>query len=398
MTLVARPAGVVPARNAVGAVFVLNGVALASLVARIPAIRAELELSNTALGILLLAIAGGSLGALALSGIAVSRWGSAAVVRVAAATSALGLVVAGVGAGLVSDVALTAVGLLTYGIGGGAWDVAMNVEAAEVERRLRRTVMPRFHAGWSLGAFIGAGAGAAATALHVPVAPHVGGVGVLAAAGAAVAVRRFLAGTRAREGTARPVRARAAWAEPRTLAIGVMVLCFAAAEGAANDWLALAIVDGYTAPEWVGVAGFAVFVAAMMLGRLVGPVLLDRWGRVHVLGAASVVAAAGALAVVAGAALPGETPVAAAGIVLWGLGVALGFPVGMSAAADDARGAGARVSVVATIGYGALLAGPPLLGALGDAVGTLPAMAAVPVLMLVALVLVPAARERRPPG
>jgi len=53
---------------------------------------------------------------------------------------------------------------------------------------------------------------------------------------------------------------------------------------------------------------------------------------------------------------------------------AQGFPVGMSAAADDPVRAAARVSVVSTIGYAAFLVGPPLLGFVGDEVGTLNAL------------------------
>jgi cyanate permease len=85
-----------------------------------------------------------------------------------------------------------------------------------------------------------------------------------------------------------------------------------------------------------------------------------------------------------------------AGIVIWGVGASLGFPVGMSAAADDPARAAARVSAVATIGYAAFLGGPPLLGVLGDAVGTLHALVVVPILMVPAALTVFAARPQRP--
>ena len=71
----------------------------------------------------------------------------------------LGLGGAAVGAGVLSSVPVTAVGLFVYGVGIGVWDVAMNVEGAEVERRLGRTIMPRFHAGFSLGTVLGAAVG-----------------------------------------------------------------------------------------------------------------------------------------------------------------------------------------------------------------------------------------------
>ena len=80
------------------------------------------------------------------------------------------------------------------------------------------------------------------------------------------------------------------------------------------------------------------------------------------------------------------------GVALWGVGAALAFPMGMSAAADDPKHAAARVSVVATIGYVAFLAGPPLLGFLGDAVGIRGALLAIGLPILVALVLAGAAK------
>jgi cyanate permease len=80
------------------------------------------------------------------------------------------------------------------------------------------------------------------------------------------------------------------------------------------------------------------------------------------------------------------------GSVMWGVGASLGFPVGMSAAADEAEHAAARLSVVASIGYTAFLAGPPLLGFLGDRVGILHALLVVGALALPAMLAVPAAR------
>jgi fucose permease len=181
-----------------------------------------------------------------------------------------------------------------------------------------------------------------------------------------------------------------AWLEPQTLVIGVMVLCFAVVEGSANDWLSLALIDGYDVAHWVGVAGYAVFVCAMTASRFAGTVLLDRFGRAAVLWATAVAAATGILLVVLGS----YAVLVVAGILVWGLGASLGFPVGMSAAADDPARSAARVSVVSTIGYGAFLAGPPLLGALGDHVGTLDALLAVAVLMVPAALTVFATRAK----
>ena len=258
----------------------------------------------------------------------------------------------------------------------------MNVEGAQVETRLGRTVLPRFHAAWSLGSITGAGLGVLATLFGVPLGIHLVVVAILALAAELAATTAFLPAVRT-GGRSSQKRGRSAWVEPRTLAIGAMVLAFTFAEGSANDWLALSLVDGYDARHFVGVAGFALFVSVMTIARVLGPQLLDRVGRVPVLLASAGATAAGVLLLI----LSQQPAAAALGIVLWGLGAALGFPVGVSAAADDPARAALRVSVVSSIGMGAYLAGPPLLGFVGNQVGTLNSLYVVVVLMLPAALL-----------
>ena len=377
------------ARNAVALSFALNGLVFASLVSRLPDLRERLELSNGGLGTLLLAISCGSLLALPSTGRVIERIGAGATVRAGVLADTVGLSTAAVGA-VLGSVPLAALGLFVHGVGIGVWDVAMNVEAAEVERRMRRTVMPRFHAGWSAGSLAGAGLGVVVIALGTPLLAHLLLVALVVGVVAVVGTRGFLP-AEPDHADERASRGPSAWRDPRTLAIGLMVLCFAMVEGTANDWLALGLIDGYGVAHWVGVAGFATFVVAMTSGRLYGPVLLDRFGRPAVLWGSASLAAIGAVLTVQGQVLP----LVALGIVLWGLGAALGFPVGMSAAADGGPRAAARVSVVSTIGYGAFLAGPPLLGHLGDRIGTLEVLLAVTALMLPASLSVLATRQPR---
>jgi len=375
---------VAAARNAVATVFILNGLGFASLFSRVPDMRSGLGLDNSSLGLLLLAGALGSVLALPSAGALIRRSSAAAVVRGGSGLAAVGLLVVALGVDLTSSVGVAAVGLFVYGIGTGTWDVAMNVEGAAVERGLGRAILPRFHAGWSLGSVAGAGIGVLVTAVGIPMTGHL----ALAAAAMLLAVpatRTFLPA----EPDSHAGSSATAWREPRTLAIGLMVLAFALTEGAANDWLALAVIDGYDAPQWVGVGGFALFVVAMTAGRLLGTVVLDRFGRVPVLRATALLALAGLVLL-----LLGPHPVLVAiGVVAWGLGASLGFPVGMSAGADDPAHAAARVSVVSTIGYSAFLAGPPLLGFVGDQVGTLDSLWVVAAVLAPTVLLVGVARE-----
>jgi hypothetical protein len=305
-----------------------------------------------------------------------------------AATTAAGLlaVAAGVASG---SVGLAGTGLVLTGLGTGTWDVAMNVEAADVEHRLGRVLMPRFHAGFSVGTVGGALLGAGAAALSVPVAAQLVATAVVAVLAIAVTVRSFLPVV-ALAPRDRP-SAGTAWREPRTLAIGLLVLAFALIEGTANDWLTIALVDGHGTSEAVGAVGFGVFVAAMTVVRTVGGTLLGRYGRPAVLRAGAGVAAVGLLLVV----LADPLPLVVLGALLWGSGAALGFPVGMSAAADDPVRAPVRVSVVSSLGYTAFLAGPPLVGFLAEAAGILRALLVVLVALAVGAL---AAGASRPVG
>jgi fucose permease len=411
------PARVVTARNAVAVTFGLNGLALASWFSRIPAAREALDLQAGTLGLLLLAMSSGAVLALTSAGAITHRWGPARTAAAGTALLAVGLVIVGSGSGILGSVPVAAIGLFAVGYGSGTCDVAINVEGAAVERQLGRTVMPRFHAAWSIGTVTGAGLGAVSSHTGLPIAAHLGFIAALNLVGTLIAIRWYLpaepsatteaSGAVPEPGSARtprtaesPDRERAAggksgssgaldaWLEPRTLLIGLLVLSVAFTEGTANDWLAVAFVDGYRVSEAAGAMVFGVFVAAMTTGRTFGTIALDRWGRVRVLLGTMMLAAAGTgLAVLAG-----SIPLALVGVALWGLGASLGFPVGMSAAADDETRAAARVSVVATMGYTAFLAGPPLVGFLGNHVGVLRALLVVPVLLLPALALVPAAR------
>ena len=180
------------------------------------------------------------------------------------------------------------------------------------------------------------------------------------------------------------------WKEPRTIAIGFIALGMAFAEGSANDWLALAMVDGRDVSNATGALWFGFFTAGMMAGRIGGVWVLDRFGRVPVLQASAVLAVTGLAMVI----LIPHLGLSAVGTILWVIGSSLGFPVAMSAAADNPRGGAARVSAVATLAYGAFLIGPPLIGGIGSQVGLLGALWVVVVMVVVSLLASPAAKPR----
>jgi MFS family permease len=376
-------------------IFGINGLVFASWAARIPAVTEILHITSGQMGSLLLCVAVGSLIALPTAGVVVGRLGTANTVRAGGLLAA----VAGAGVALSLGAAAvpgTAISLFFLGIGIGLWDVSQNIEGADVEHRLGRTIMPQFHAAFSGGAFVGALVGAGLSTLGVGLPEHLLVITAVVAAATLIAPRYFLPhapepATADEAGEVRTPRTASAWRDSRTLLIGVVVLGATLTEGAGNDWIAKAAVDGLHAEQSTGALLFAAFVLAMTAMRFFGGRAIDVYGRVAVLRASMAAAAAGLAFFV----FAGNLWLATAGAALWGVGAALAFPMGMSAAADDPKQAAARVSVVSTLGYIAFLAGPPLLGYLGDLTGIRLALLAIGVPILVALLLAGAARPVR---
>jgi MFS family permease len=405
MTSTITPVPAAAVRAATTATYVAftgSGFAFASWASRIPQVRDRLDLTPAALGLVLFAIAAGSLLALPLSGPLVTRIGSSRTVTAMAMLLGLGVIIAGLGT--LAGVVPVVIGLFLLGFANGAWDVGMNVQGTVVERHLGRSIMSRFHAGFSLGTVVGALAGAVVVALHVSVAVHLTATALLVVPGVVWQARRFVAdhdGSGQDETEQAPrAGALAAWREPRTLLIGVFVLAFAFTEGVGNDWISVAAIDGHHVSPVLGTLAFATFLTAMTVGRWFGPGLLDRYGRTRVVRVLAVIGLAGVALFVFGP----SPAYAYAGTLLWGLGASLGFPVGMSAGGDDPRRAAARVSVIASIGYCAFLAGPPTIGFLGDHFSVLRALIAVAALLGVAVLVadavlpLPTARPGAPTG
>jgi MFS family permease len=363
-------------RTAIFAIFLLSGLGVASWAARVPAIKDALGIDRGELGMLLLLGGIASIVGISTSSIIMARFGTRRGMLGTLTVFSLGLALIGVGTDLAHAPWLVGIGLMFWGYGGGSTDVMMNVEATAIEQQVGKTILPLFHAFFSFGTVIGAGLGILAISLGLNPFAHLLIVAI------AVLVLCFLSianipVTDAEEvepdAPKAPFRERlhvalAAWREPRTYAIGLIMLGMSFAEGGANDWLALGVVEGHGVDDpALGALGLTVFSVSMTAVRVFGGPLVDRFGRVLMLRILSVTAAAGLLLFI----LSPSVPLLFVGAALWGIGASLGFPLGMSAAADDPAKAAGRVAAAATMGYVAFLAGPPLLGFVSEHIGLL---------------------------
>ncbi|BDV29391.1 MFS transporter [Microbacterium terricola] len=360
-------------RTAIFTIFAVVGLGFASWASRLPAVKKELGTDDFGIGVLLFISGAAAIVGLTLANIIVVRWGARRGMIATLLSFGGGVIVIGFGVEITHSYALTAVGLAFLGLGMSATDVMMNVEAAAVEQSFGRTLMPLFHAFFSIGTVVGAGVGIAMSAWNVGVAAHLWAAAALVLGAGLLSIAwvptRESVGDEAPDASRRDrfKAALAVWRDPRTWAIGAIMLGMAFAEGSANDWLTIAVVDGHGETEAMGAVALTVFSVAMTVFRILGGPLVDRIGRVWTLRILSVAAGVGLIMFI----LAPSLPIAFVGVALWGAGASLGFPLGMSAAADDPAKAAASVSAAATIGYVAFLCGPPVLGWISQQIGIL---------------------------
>ena len=363
------------ARIAVAILFFLNGTALATWAARIPAIQSKLALSPGQLGIALLGTAAGALVAMNLSGYLATRFGSGFVTIVAALCLCVMLPLLA----LAPNLPVLMATLALFGASNGSMDVAMNTQGVAVERRYGRPILNSFHAFYSVGALVGAFAGGVVASRGIAPLPHFIGSALICAI-LTMASARFLLPARAdahgKSTTfARPTRA--------LLALGLVAFCVVLGEGAIADWSAIYLNGTLRTGAGLAVAGYAAFSIIMAIGRGVGDPLTSRFGAKTMVRLGGLMAAVG-LSI---ALLITWIPLVLVGFGLVGAGFSVVFPLTLSAAGRTSKQAsGTAIAAVATCGYVGLLAGPPVIGFVADIVGLRIALGLVVVLSLCAAV------------
>jgi MFS family permease len=398
----ARPADHALARwrRTVTAAFALGGLTVSAWGPRLPAIKASLDISTATIGLVLAGATVGSVLGL-LGSTPVLRWLggrralTGAVLLIGAAMTAMGLAL------IAGSLTLLAVAFVATGSGVGLLDVLINVEGSAVERTAGRTLLPGMHAAWSIGVAAGAGVGASCAALGIsPAAQLIGEAVVIALTGLAMTRGMPSGQHEAEQLPSRPGRDRLAklrhwargWLDWRLLLIGLVMLGCELGEGSANSWLTLAVRSDHGQSAAVAALFFAAFAVSEGVTRIFAGPVVDRLGRARTVRLTTALGLAGVIGFI----LAGNEWVVLLCVVLWAIGVSMGFPLGFSAAAASGPDPAARISVVASIGYFANLAGPPAIGALAASAGLLRALWLIAALFVAAFAA--AGSFRMPPG
>lgn len=339
------------ARLSVAAIFLLNGTATANWLVRIPAVQRKLGLTEGELGLALFGVAVGALASMPWTGRLVARFGSKRVTQVAAFVFAVVFLLPP----LATNGLALFVALVVLGAGHGALDVAMNAQAATVERQYERPIMASFHALWSLGGLVGATMGGVIASRGVGLMSHLGVLALVVA----LLVGRITSRMLPAGADAAPEHAARGRPHGALIALGVLAFCVLLGEGAMADWSAVYLRDVTHAGPGLAAAGYAAFSLAMASGRLVGDSLRLRVSSTVLVRFGGALAAVGLASGLAFAS--SWAAIVAFGAV--GAGLSIAFPIALAAAsALPGTSPGPAIATVSTFGYAGFLAGPPLIG------------------------------------
>ncbi|NBJ12277.1 MFS transporter [Microvirga arsenatis] len=361
------------ARAAASAVFFGNGFGIGTWAAQLPRFKASLSLSDGELSLGLLAFSLGAVALMPVIGWAVAFLGSRTTTIAASFAFAAALLLPG----LAPSLSLFVAASLVAGACNGTMDVAMNTNATVVERAWGSAIMSSFHAFFSLGGLAAAGVSG------FLIAHDVGLVPTLAISCLGMGLLFLVAALWTLEETDRTTEGHGfAWPRGPVILVAVLAMFCFIVEGAIIDWSAIYLQTVAGASLETAVSGFAAFSLAMTACRFLGDPVVRRLGRVRTLQLGGLLAALGlALAMAVPAPLPSSI-----GFALVGVGLANAVPV-LFSAAGQVKGIppSMGVAMVATLGYGGLLLGPPLIGFGGEFLGL---RAMLGLLILFALVII----------
>lgn len=370
------------ARLGVALLFLMNGFMMGSWAPMIPEFARRLSLSESALGLVILVFGLGSLACMPVAGSQIARFGSRTVTLAVAAVFVPTLL-------LITLSNTLWAGIITVFLFGGltgAMDVAMNANAVEVERNMRRAIMSSCHAFWSLGGLIGAGVGGVLIN-KIGIYGHSVALTIIAAALLAIAWPRVLA-DRPHPEAERPKGGLPL--TPLPWIIGLMALFSMIPEGAILDWGALYLRNELGASVTLSGFGFAAFSLTMATMRFAGDLVRDRFGAVRTLQFCSVISILGLL--VAGFAP--NSFVAIIGFAIAGIGISNMVPIAFSAAGNmPGLAPGIGLSVVTSMGYSGILVAPSAIGFIAEHTGLASVFVGLPLLHVVVLMLSRLARH-----
>lgn len=339
------------ARVATNTLFFLCGISFASWASRIPDLKAFLNLSDAALGSVLFAMPIGSLTALPVAGIIIGKFGSRNITML----SMVFYIIAMPLLGLAQTPLALAIALFIFGFGSDTLNISMNVQAVNVEKIQKRSIMSSFHAIFSIGFMIGAACGGLIAKQGITPFQHLTAIGILDLL-LGLMVYRFLTVNDEKSSESQPLFA---LPDKSLILLGIIAFCGMLSEGAMADWSVLYYKQVLNNPNGFATAGFTAFSVLMVVGRIFGDKIVQAFGlRKTLLINCTIVFIGMSIALVI------QNPYTIIiGFGITGLGLSTIVPLIYGEAGHSkTMSAGAALAAITTVGMAGFLIGPVLIG------------------------------------
>jgi MFS family permease len=346
---------------ALAMLFLANGVGFGTWATHVPVFKQFLHLENGTLTLVLTSFIVGAIVSMPVTGQLIAHYGSRRITRIAAIGYVLTI-------GILAQASTFLLFLIFAGLLGaanGALDIAMNANAVAIEKHYMRSSMSLFQGCWSAGGLLGAAAAGLMLKHQGTALTDLSLIAIFLGLCCIVSLPMLV------DDVAKPSRSKFVWPDSALFHIAILAAFGLLAEGAIADWASVYLHSnlGVTLP--LAAAGYAAYAIAMTVARFSGDWLTRRFSEKNILHASGLLIAIGMACTL----LSNSWWPAVFGLVLAGAGIANIVPVIFGMAGRDTRmGSGPAISAVATIGYFALLTGPPMIGSLAVLVGLRRAM------------------------
>lgn len=347
-------------RLAIFAVFFMEAFVLGNWIARIPDVKTLYDFSEGELGLVLFVFAFGTLIAFMVGGSIAKRLG----LRQSCALAGAGYAIGNFFLPLAPNLPVLGAVLIFGGLSIGLLEIAMNTAADRLEKSSGRRLMSSAHGSWSLGTLAGALIGGAVAQAGIGVISHFATIMPVAAAVAFIVAQGVPAEPAGRR---QGISDGPAFRLPHKsilllclLPVGIMLV-----EGAFIDWSALFVRTVLDGSPFVSGLIYATFALVMAATRFSGDALLARFGAPRVAQVSGVSTAIGITLF----ALSPNIGVAYVGALLSGLGVAIMYPLTMSAAAARPGDAEDNVAALSLVAFTSFMIAPPIIGFLAEGFG-----------------------------
>lgn len=350
---------IIKTRLGIGILFLLCGLNFATWATRIPDFKQILHLSDAALGTVLMGLPIGSLVSLPIAGLLIAKYNSKIICLVAVVLYTLIIPLIGF-----STNALQLFGcLFLFGMSGDILNIAMNTQVVMLEKKMSKIIMSSFHAIFSCGLMLGALLGGILVSNNIEFRIHFFSISVVNLILIPAFYFYLLNDDKVKQPIKNESKSSIFKLGSYLIILSFIAFCGMLCEGAMADWITLYFKENVNSDLLPNTIGFTSFAAAMVVGRLSGDYLSNKYKVKNILITNGLLISIGMAVTL----IMPQIFIKIVGCFIIGVGISTIVPLIYSKAGTQTKILPSiAIAGVSTIAYIGFLLGPVVIGYLSD--------------------------------